>query len=43
MSNPGLTATIQAAESVTGLQIGHYLMVDLQASVRSSTRSADCG
>ncbi|HYY09620.1 MAG TPA: LCP family protein [Kineosporiaceae bacterium] len=27
--NPGLTATIQAAEAVTGLQIGRYLLVDL--------------
>jgi len=27
--NPGLTATIQAAESVTGLRIGHYVLVDL--------------
>ena len=28
--NPGLTATIQAAESVTGLQIGHYVLVDFK-------------
>jgi LCP family protein required for cell wall assembly len=28
--NPGLTATIQAAESVTGLAIGHYVLVDLK-------------
>jgi len=28
--NPGLTATIQAAESVTGLRIGHYVLVDLK-------------
>jgi LCP family protein required for cell wall assembly len=26
---PGLTATIQAAEAVTGLEIGHYVMVGL--------------
>jgi LCP family protein required for cell wall assembly len=28
--NPGLTATIQAAESVTGLRIGHYVLVDFK-------------
>jgi LCP family protein required for cell wall assembly len=30
VKNPGLTATMQAAESVTGLSINNYVMIDLE-------------